>query len=77
MEISLDRLRVGKQAMVTRLDVGTQTACKLRAFGLIPGTKVRCRCKSPGGFVTALELRSSVLALRTSTMEKIWGATDE
>lgn len=71
METSLDLLRPGTQAVVIK--VGTEEALRhrLRDFGLVPGTRVRCRYRCPWGTVTALELRGSVLALRTADLKKI------
>lgn len=73
MQITLDRLRLDQMAMVTRIDTGQALALRLRDFGLVPGTWVRCRYRSPGGSVTALEFRGSVLALRTADLRRIWG----
>ena len=44
---------------------------RLRAFGMVPGTQVRCRYRRPGGSVTALEFRGAVVALRTRDMARI------
>lgn len=71
MEISLDRLRLGKYGVVTHIDTDTMLRSRLRAFGMVPGTRVGCRYRSPGGSVTALEFRGTVVALRTRDMEKI------
>lgn len=71
MEISLDRLRLGQQGVVSAVDTDALLKCRLRCFGLIPGTQVRCRYRTPGGSVTALEFRGTVVALRTRDMKKI------
>ena len=73
MEISLDRLCVGVTAVVTKINTEASLGVRLRCFGMIPGTRVRCRYRSPGGSVTALECRGSIIALRTRDMENIWG----
>lgn len=44
---------------------------RLRDFGLVPGTEVICRYRSPGGQVTALSFRSAVIAMRTRDLNKI------
>lgn len=71
METGLDQLRPGLKGVV--VSVGTDPALtkKLKAFGLVPGTAVSCRYRCPWGDVTALELRGSVLALRTKDLRKI------
>lgn len=71
MEISLDSLGLGQVGFVTGIDTSQNMKCRLRAFGMVPGTQVRCRYRSPGGSVTALEFRGSVVALRTRDLKKI------
>lgn len=73
MEITLDRLRIEQQAVITHLDTDATLSRRLRAFGMVPGTRVRCRCRCPGGNVTALELRGSVVALRNRDLKHIRG----
>ena len=72
MEISLDRVRPGVQAVVSAIEAGEALTSRLRDFGLVPGTRVCCCYRSPGGQVTALELRGTVLALRTVDLKGIW-----
>lgn len=71
MEISLDKLGLGRLGVVTHIDTDAYMKNRLRAFGMVPGTRVRCRYRSPGGSVTALELRGSVVALRTRDLQRI------
>ena len=71
MEIGLDRLRLGQQGIVERIDTAPLLAQRLRSFGMIPGAQVRCRYRSPGGSVTALEFCGTVVALRTRDIRKI------
>lgn len=71
METGLDQLRPGARGVVIRLDTDAALTRKLKAFGLVPGTAVSCRYRCPWGDVTALELRGSVLALRTRDLRKI------
>ena len=71
MQTTLDRLRLGMRAVVTGIDVSTELKSRLSDFGLVPGIRVCCRYRSPGGQVTALELRGTVIALRTGDMKKI------
>lgn len=71
MEISLDRLGLGRLGVVTHIDTDAHMKSRLRAFGMVPGTQVRCRYRSPGGSVTALEFRGSVVALRTRDLQRI------
>lgn len=71
METSLDCIRPGARAVVTKVNTDGALQSRLRDFGLVPGTTVCCRYRSPWGDVTALELRGSVLALRTRDLRKI------
>lgn len=71
METGLDRLRPGMAATVTRVDTDPVLRRRLRAFGLVPGTQVRCCYRCPWGTVTALELGGTVLAVRTEALRKI------
>lgn len=71
MEMSLDRLRPGDRAVVIEVCTDRALCCRLRDFGLVPGTAVSCRYRNPWGDVTAIELRGSVIALRTRDLQKI------
>ena len=71
MEIGLHRLVPGAQGVVLRLDGEFGVRKRLETLGLVPGTMVKCRYRSPGGFVTALEFRGIVLALRTRDLRHI------
>lgn len=71
METSLDRIRPGARAVVTQIHTEPALRRRLRDFGLIPGTVVCCRYRNPWGDVTALQLRGTVLAMRTRDLEKI------
>ena len=71
MEISLERLRIGQRGIVTCMDVGAAMQNRLQAYGLVPGTGVCCRYRTPDGSVTALELRGTVIALRRHDMRRI------
>lgn len=65
MEITLDRLGLCQQAVVTHIDTKESLKRRLCEYGMVPGTVVRCRYRSPGGSVMALEFRGSVVAMRT------------
>ena len=71
MQTTLDRLPLGRQAVVTGIDVAAALKSRLTDFGMIPGTRVCCCYRTPGGQVTALALRGTVIALRTGDMKKI------
>lgn len=71
MEMSLERLELGLRGTVTEIKTSEPLRCRLRQFGLIPGTEVGIRYRSPDGGVTALELRGTVIAVRTRELKKI------
>lgn len=73
MEITLDRLGMDKMAVVTHINTEETLKERLRDYGLIPGTIVRCRYLSPDGSVMALELRGSVVAMRRKDLRGIRG----
>ena len=71
MQTGLDQVKLGKQVTVTEMTLERALQSRLRDFGLVPGTRVCCRYRSPGGQVTALECRGAVIALRTWDMAGI------
>jgi len=72
MIVALDQLCTCVWGCVSGLDVTAQLRQRLRDFGLVDGTWVRCRYRSPAGDVIAVELRGSVLALRKQDAHRIW-----
>lgn len=71
MVLSLDRVCFGVWGSVVDIGTSRELRARLRDFGLVPGTRVCRRYCSPGRDVTAVELRGSVLALRTRDLKRI------
>ena len=71
MERFLDGLCPGTEAVVRAVETEEELKNRLRDFGLVPGTRVRCCYRSPGGQVTAIRCRGSVIALRTRDLRAI------
>ena len=71
MQTSLKELKCGKWAEITQIGVKAELARRLRDFGFVPGTQVCCRYRDPSGRVTALELRGTVIAMRTRDLQQI------
>ena len=69
--MGLDQVKLGLPVVVRRIDTDGVFKNRLRDFGLVPGTKVRCRYRTPCGRVTALSFRGMVLAMRTRDLKKI------
>ena len=65
MQIGLDAVKVGQQTVVAKLQLAQTLQERLASFGVIPGTVLRVRYKSPDLTVTALEFRGTVVAMRT------------
>lgn len=71
MILHLDQVCLGAWGSVVSIDTSRALRVRLRDFGLVPGTRVRRRYCSPGGDVTAIELRGSMLALRSRDLHGI------
>ncbi len=71
MQMGLDALRPGAEAVVEQMNVSKALSGRLMDFGFVPGTRVRCCYRSPGGQVTAISCRGSVIALRTRDLKHI------
>ena len=71
MQTGLDRLPIDIPAVVVRIDCRKDLKRRLKDFGLVVGTEICCRYRSPDGGVTALEFRGSVLALRTADIKGV------
>lgn len=69
--MGLDQVKLGKRVTVKEIIMDESVKNRLRDFGLVPGTEVICRYRSPGGQVTALSFRSAVIAMRTRDLNKI------
>ncbi len=76
MEVSMDKLPKLVPGVVTKITCKDALTKRLRDFGLVPGTVVMNRYRSPDGGVTAFECRGAVLALRTKDLKGVrvkWG----
>lgn len=71
MEIRLDGLRPGKEAVVIAFYCPERLRCRLKDFGMVEGTVVRCQYRSPGADISALRLRGTTLAIRRTDLAQI------
>lgn len=71
MERAMDKLQKGVPASVTKIRCGKALGRRLQDFGLVPGTQVVVRYRSPDGGVTAFSCRGAVLALRTKDLKGV------
>lgn len=71
MQVSLDKLPMGIPATVVHMGCSEALRKRLGDFGMIPGTLIMARYRSPDGGVTALECRGAVLAMRTRDLKGV------
>ncbi len=71
MQDGLDRLPLGVPARILEIRCRQELTDRLRDFGLIPGTGVVIRYRSPDKGVTALEFRETVIAMRTRDLKGV------
>jgi len=71
MEAGLDSIRTGVRAVVMQVKEKAVIAQHFRQIGIMPGTVVYCRYRSPSGRVVVLEYRDTAMALRTKDLTKI------
>jgi Fe2+ transport system protein FeoA len=69
--MTLNQLSPGRECVVIRIETDDNLRQRLADFGMVPGTLVCPRFRSPGGGMTAISLRGSVIALRTKDLERI------
>lgn len=71
MEIRLDSLRPGAEAVITAIDCTPSVRRRLTDFGMVEGTRVVCCYRSPDGTLSALVLRGTTLAVRRTDLARI------
>ena len=68
---SLAQLPQGIPAKVLELKCKKEYIDRLKDFGLVPGTQVTIRYRSPDRGVVALEFRGTVVAMRTRDVKGV------
>lgn len=68
---TLDRLAVGQQASIVRLDAPGEFRARLMALGFVPGGSVRVVLESPWGDPVAYEVCGAVIALRRADARRV------
>lgn len=71
MDMGLDQVKPGQTAVVTDIKVEEALSARLRDMGFVPGTGVCCRYRGPGGRVSAVGFRGTVVAMRTKDLRGI------
>ena len=69
--MTLDKLEIGKTAVIRKVNGEGALRCRLLDMGLIPGTKVMIRKVAPMGDPIELHLRGYELTLRAEDARKI------
>ncbi|HBN84528.1 MAG TPA: ferrous iron transport protein A [Clostridiales bacterium] len=71
MQIPLNKLPIGKKAVVTALTSDGVHRRRMLDFGIINGTEIEPLYKNPSGNPVAYLIRGAVIAFRNDTSEKI------
>lgn len=71
IQIPLNKLPVGKKAIVTALTSDGIHRRRMLDFGIIDGTQIESLYKNPSGDPVAYLVRGAVIAFRSDTSEKI------
>lgn len=71
MQVSVDKLPIDVPAVVSQICCGKEFKKRLEDFGLVPGTKITARYRSPDGGVVALEFRGTVIAIRICDLKGV------
>ena len=69
--LTLNRLPVGKAALVKKLLLSGGMRRRLQDVGLVEGTRVACLQKSPSGDPKAFLIRGAVIALRAEDAQHV------
>ena len=70
--VKLSSLPVGECGYVREVSARPDMARRLEDLGVVPGTQVTCRLKSPAGDPRAYLIRGTLLALRRADADGIW-----
>ena len=68
--MTLDKLEIGKTAVIRKVNGEGALRCRLLDMGLIPGTKVMIRKVAPMGDPIELHIRGYELTVRRGLMQK-------
>ena len=69
--MKLTNMPIGKSGKVVCLTCQGQKKRRLLDLGLIPGTKIKARQKSPSGDPIAFEIRGATIALRSEETNSV------
>ena len=72
MEITLNKLPLNKEGIITKLNVNPNLKRRLKDLGLINDTKIKYLFKSPFNDPHAYLIRGSIIALREEDAKKIY-----
>lgn len=70
--LRLSGLLPGESCVVKTVNAQPEIRRRLQDMGLIPGTKVECLFKSPGGDPSAYRIRGAVVAIRCCDADDIF-----
>lgn len=69
--MTLDTLKIGQDAVISKVGGEGELRCRFLDMGLIPGTKVRVRKVAPMGDPIEIELRGYELTIRKEDARQI------
>lgn len=76
MNLTLNDIQPGEQAIVCSLKIPGSMRRRLLDIGLVEGTKVECLGKSPFGNPKAYLIRGAVIAIRNEDSKNIFITND-
>lgn len=71
MSLTLDKLKNGDEAVITKLDCTDGNRRRLMDLGLLPGTHLCAELRSPLGDPVAYRVRGALIALRREQAREI------
>ncbi|MDE6750745.1 MAG: ferrous iron transport protein A [Lachnospiraceae bacterium] len=69
--MTLDMVKIGQEAVITKVGGAGELRCRFLDMGLIPKTKVRVRKVAPMGDPIEIELRGYELTIRKDDARQI------
>ena len=69
--LTLDQLRPGETAVLTKLSDTISTSRRLKELGFLPGTRLSCILTRKNGETSAFALRGTMIALRKEDSSRI------
>ncbi len=69
--ITLDNLMIGDKAEVKKIKTDNSICRRFLDMGIVPGSKIECIMKSPGGDPVAYLIKGALIAIRNDDAKNI------